>query len=691
MYGRRGDLGDDALGPAAHHEILVASRGGDSTRAVARARRAAGRAVSRAAYEEAAALLERAVNLLEARGGLDGNSACELLLEWGEALVLSGLGPRGRDVCARAAALAKSLGDGPLVVRAALVYGSEILTGVRDERMIALLRDALVAVGPDDSALRARVMARLAAALIPTPKHDREPAALAVEALRMARQSGVDPMTTLNVLQSYCGAMAFRSGTAERRALVGELLDLARKLDKPAVIASSLPWAMADDLELFGMEGFERRFADLQRLVERLSQPYYRARIPIARLLRASLECAWEEADRQIRETEALAEDADVPQPRFWLAVALLGHHHARRDAAAFRRDQQAMLTVFERWHSSGRLFKALVVAIGADVGVLPMAEARALVQRDLREMLATMEIQGVPPAAGVAAWAAVLVGDHEVAESLSEALAAQNAMGNRLIMLASCAAALGPTVLLLAETAALLGRSADARALYEEAIEHSERIGARVYADRARLGRSKLGDVAASVSAPPVAPAITSAPTPPSEIALTQQGEVWTLRAGAESWNLKPSKGISYLSLLMAQPHEEIHVAQLVGAGDAITGDAGPQLDERAKASYRRRAADLRAEIDEATASADLGRLDRARAELEALGEELARAVGLGGRDRKAASDVERMRVNVQRRLRDAIERVRAQSPSLGQYLDASVRTGSFCSYSPAWTTKAR
>jgi hypothetical protein len=46
-------------------------------------------------------------------------------------------------------------------------------------------------------------------------------------------------------------------------------------------------------------------------------------------------------------------------------------------------------------------------------------------------------------------------------------------------------------------------------------------------------------------------------------------------------------------------------------------------------------------------------------------------------------------MRVNVQRRLRDAIERVRAQSPPLGRYLDASIRTGSFCSYSPAWTGK--
>jgi non-specific serine/threonine protein kinase len=109
--------------------------------------------------------------------------------------------------------------------------------------------------------------------------------------------------------------------------------------------------------------------------------------------------------------------------------------------------------------------------------------------------------------------------------------------------------------------------------------------------------------------------------------------------------------------------------------------------LDEAAKAAYRARAADLREALDDATARGDVGRAEKARDELDALGEELARAVGLGGRDRKAGSVVERMRVNVQRRLRDAIDRVAAQSPALGRYLEASVRTGAFCSYAPAWS----
>jgi non-specific serine/threonine protein kinase len=275
-----------------------------------------------------------------------------------------------------------------------------------------------------------------------------------------------------------------------------------------------------------------------------------------------------------------------------------------------------------------------------------------------------------------------VLTGEREATTTLEPVIVEAYEQGTPLMVLAGAAATLGPTALLLAEMAALLGRTADARARYDEAIDLAERLGVRIYADRARAARERLGG--ASARPPPSA----RSGGPPA-ITLTQEGEMWTLRAGDEAWNLKASKGLSYLSVLIAHPHEEIHVAQLVGAAGEVTGDAGPHLDETAKASYRRRAAELRAELDEATSNADIGRVEKARAELDALGDELARAVGLGGRDRKAASDVERMRVNVQRRLRDAIERVRAQSPAVGRYLDASVRTGSFCCYAPAWTGK--
>ena len=60
----------------------------------------------------------------------------------------------------------------------------------------------------------------------------------------------------------------------------------------------------------------------------------------------------------------------------------------------------------------------------------------------------------------------------------------------------------------------------------------------------------------------------------------------------------------------------------------------------------------------------------------------ELARAVGLGGRDRPGASDAERARVRVTKSVRSAVAALARVDAELGRHLQASVRTGSFCSY---------
>ena len=117
---------------------------------------------------------------------------------------------------------------------------------------------------------------------------------------------------------------------------------------------------------------------------------------------------------------------------------------------------------------------------------------------------------------------------------------------------------------------------------------------------------------------------------------------------------------------------------------GAEATGDAGTVLDERAKAEYRRRIAELREVRAEAESFADTARAERAAQELDALAAQLAAAVGLGGRDRRAASDVERLRVNVQRRLKDAIGRIERADGALGRYLARAVKTGNYCMYMP-------
>jgi len=87
---------------------------------------------------------------------------------------------------------------------------------------------------------------------------------------------------------------------------------------------------------------------------------------------------------------------------------------------------------------------------------------------------------------------------------------------------------------------------------------------------------------------------------------------------------------------------------------------------------------------MDDAEALTDEVGAARIQAEIDALVAELARAVGLGGRDRRAASAAEKARLNVTRALRSAIRTVAEVLPDLGHHLDAAVRTGIFCSYDP-------
>jgi hypothetical protein len=56
---------------------------------------------------------------------------------------------------------------------------------------------------------------------------------------------------------------------------------------------------------------------------------------------------------------------------------------------------------------------------------------------------------------------------------------------------------------------------------------------------------------------------------------------------------------------------------------------------------------------------------------------EQLAAALILGARDRHAASNVERARVNVQRRLKETIAGIAASDPVLSRYLKATTKTG--------------
>src|SRR5262249_18713200 len=151
--------------------------------------------------------------------------------------------------------------------------------------------------------------------------------------------------------------------------------------------------------------------------------------------------------------------------------------------------------------------------------------------------------------------------------------------------------------------------------------------------------------------------------------------------------------KGLRDLAVLLAAPGREVAATELAAgptAGSAVGAlGADPVLDDRARAAYRARLAELDQELARADAGQDIERSARLAAERAALIAELAHATGLGGRPRKLGDAAERARSTVTARIRDAIGRIERVHPQLGRHLRASIRTGTRCAYRPAETMR--
>lgn len=201
----------------------------------------------------------------------------------------------------------------------------------------------------------------------------------------------------------------------------------------------------------------------------------------------------------------------------------------------------------------------------------------------------------------------------------------------------------------------------------------------------------------AATPPAPAASPASGHAPVN----VFRPEGEYWTIGYRGSTFRLRDAKGLRHLHCLLADPGREFHVTDLVtptgetradpggsareGLSIASSSDAGSLLDPEAKAAYRSRLEDLREEADEARSWGDAERAARAEEEIAALADELARAVGLHGADRKAVSAAERARVNVTRAVKSAIERIAEHDRALAHHFSSTVHTGTFCAYVPA------
>ena len=697
--------------PEVAHHLVAAGLCRDATRAY---RNAGAQALQQLALDEAVLAYGNAMRAAQTAGVLDPPTKFELLLELGHAQTRAGDVSSGKASCTEAAALARELGDASRLARAALEHGAALIYAKVDLDLVALLDEALEALGPEDSVLRARVMARLAAALQPAADPE-GPIQIAREAIEMARRLG-NREALLDTLRNGGSSMVDLGDLDERLVLDREHAALAEELGNPVEALRGNLRSIMDYLELGRLDDAFRAMRACERITEELNHPAYRWRPIALRVLRATWEGDFDEAERLSEEVRSLGEGGGD-----WNAGAV--HAMQRVRLLQLRGDFEPQLPLLEKiardWDDTeiGRTNARLIVgaehiaagrvALGlrgydaeASLGLLRMgdhtlqlsfvrvclaAKDKALAELLYRRLLVSedhlvtggvlyMTLDG-PASWGLASLARFLGRVDEARDHYEHALAMSRRTGGRPVH-----------ALIACEYAALLsaGDTPEDRqralALAEAAAKTAEELGMRA----AKADADAIRDLLEGSQQTPDVPVDEA-----EAFTMERVGDAWLIRYGNVDFHLKDMRGVRLLAALVAEPGREFHVLDLSSESKASTtavdrGDAGAVLDEEARLQYKARVSDLRQELDEAESWNDSARAERARQELDFIQQELSGALGLGGRERRSGSAAERARVNVQRRVRDAIRRIESHHPRLAKHLNRSVRTGTYCAYEP-------
>ncbi|HEX2272662.1 MAG TPA: AAA family ATPase [Acidimicrobiales bacterium] len=695
------------VGELAHH-FFEAARAGDGVKAREYCSLAGDAAMATLAFEEAAIRYGRALEALAVTPPVDERERHRLLLCLGRAHVRLGDLVQARECQRRALKSARAVGSAELLAAAAVGFLDEPGWPV-DETQASVVAEARAALPDEDGPLLARVLLALGT----TARNRGTAVGMADEGLAMARRLGhrdtlhaclaarLDVDSELDVPDRRLALADELIGVAEETGDL-ELLQRARQRRARERLAAGDVGGAATDLELAAQDAERLRLPSLIR-----SATAWRAGLAV-------LQGRLDEAARLACRSGAPGVDDDVLFPLY-----------------ALRREQglgEDMADVARRWvgDSPDRvppLARAMLALALAELG--KCQEARHEIEGVVDELLHGPASRG-PAGAAVVADVSWIIGEAEWAGAAYECLLRWPE--RHLLVGAGCS--LGASSRYLGQLATLLGRPEEAEAHFEAAHRVHERLGApgwlahgRVDHARMLLARNAAGDAARARDLAAAAQksyralgmaaherragALVDEPGPPAASAgpehgvFTLEGEYWAIHYGGAEARLRDSKGLRYLARLLQAPGQEVHALDLVvgeggrgaaslgaarqsGLGTTVNGDAGAVLDARAKAAYKRRLTELRADVEEAAAYNDLGRLERAQSEMDFLVAELAAGVGLGGRDRRAASDAERARQSVTRAIKGAVDRIAAAHPALGEHLRTTVRTGIYSCYAP-------
>jgi class 3 adenylate cyclase len=468
--------------------------GGDLAKAVLTSERAAGYAQGQLAYEDAAGHYARALEALDMQSVVDPRRRFDLLYALGQAQRLAGERARSRETLGQAAQVARALAEPELLARTALAYATEDVAVNFDPPDVAeLLAEGLEAAGPEETELRARLLARLAIAHF-FDKQVEYKTRLAEESVAIARKLG-DPATLCRALQMHrfvSSAFLDVENSPERNA---EIARLATQAKVPAMEMLASGELLTDRINAGDREGVDRQLESAERRAAEVRQPSLLWFPAIRRSMLAIQRGPLDEAERLAEAALHVGQRAEHPLADFF--------HAAQRGAIEALRGSEV------EWQEKS--LRNLRETMGGALNVHG-GEARSLAilgrsdeARVTFEKTASQRFDDIPRDINwlgrmtLTADACLRLGDAERAPVIYEKLLPYAGWFAFAGPVAICT---GPVARWLGGLASLAGHHADAVRQYEQALVKVDRVGFRVLAvtcriafARALVARGEVGD----------------------------------------------------------------------------------------------------------------------------------------------------------------------------------------------------
>jgi class 3 adenylate cyclase/tetratricopeptide (TPR) repeat protein len=467
------------LAELARHYFAAASASEAFTKAVDYAVAAGRAAASQLAYEEASDHFERALRALELQQGEERTRA-GILVQLGDSRWAAGEFAAARVAFADAAHLADGVGDVELLATAALGFAGRIgfQGGVVDDQMIGLLERALERLGPEQAALRAKVMGRLCEALTlaaPLPRRVQ----LAEEAISLARATEDDETLVEVLLRTRWGTGA-PDNLDECLASLEELFSRAEALGDTRRFLEACCWRVLTCVQAGQPDRAQSALDRMNSAVAESHDSYLHWLQSVAATLMAFNDRHADELERLMWETLRRGQAAQNST-----AIALFGGHLIYLRLLQGRLAEiHAMTVAMAEQFPDVPAFRAALAFVNAEIGLHDAARAEI-------DDLAAHDFADLPrdvvwlTAVDVLAIACNTVGDPERAELLYGLLLP---CARQTIIAGVACAPTGSVHGYLALLATTTGRYDDAENHFRQSFAWDLRTGARLPYLRSRV-----------------------------------------------------------------------------------------------------------------------------------------------------------------------------------------------------------